>query len=98
MLNGADDNNNFSEGAINLSPPLESVEDFAIITNSMSAQYGRGTGAVVTANQKSGTNKIHGALYEQNRNATLNSNDFFYNRDYQASVAANELAPTASFL
>jgi len=81
MLNGADDNNNFSEGAINTSPPLESVEDFAIITNSMSAQYGRGAGAVVTANQKSGTNSFHGALYEQNRNATLNSNDFFYNRD-----------------
>jgi hypothetical protein len=81
MLNGADDNNNFSEGAIGTSPPLESVEDFAIVTNSMSAQYGRGAGAVVTANQKSGTNTFHGALYEQNRNATLNSNDFFYNRD-----------------
>ena len=82
MLNGADDNNNFSEGAIGTSPPLESVEDFSIITNSMSAQYGRGAGAVVSANQKSGTNAFHGALYEQNRNATLNANDFFYNRDF----------------
>lgn len=81
LLNGADDNNNFSEGALNTNPPLESVEDFTIITNSMSAQYGRGMGAVVSANQKSGTNKFHGVLYEQNRNATLNANDFFYNRD-----------------
>lgn len=81
LLNGADDNNNFSEGAINIDPPLESVGDFAIITNSMSAQYGRGAGAVVSANQKSGTNRFHGALYEQNRNATLNSNDFFFNRE-----------------
>jgi outer membrane receptor protein involved in Fe transport len=81
MLNGAEDNNNFSAGAININPPLESVEDFAIITNSMSAQYGRGAGALVTASQKSGTNKFHGVLYEQNRNATLNANDFFYNRD-----------------
>jgi hypothetical protein len=81
LLNGADDNNNFSEGALNTNPPLESVEDFSIITNSMSAQYGRGAGAVVSANQKSGTNKFHGVLYEQNRNATLNANDFFYNRD-----------------
>jgi Carboxypeptidase regulatory-like domain/TonB dependent receptor len=80
MLNGAEDNNNFSAGALNINPPLESVEDFAIITNSMGAQYGRGMGAVVSANQKSGTNKFHGALYEQNRNATLNANDFFYNR------------------
>ena len=81
LLNGADDNNNFSEGAINLDPPLESVGDFAIITNSMSAQYGRGAGAVVSANQKSGTNRFHGAVYEQNRNASLNSNDFFFNRE-----------------
>lgn len=81
MLNGAEDNNNFSAGALNINPPLESVEDFALITNVMSAQYGRGMGAVVSANQKSGSNKFHGVAYEQNRNATLNANDFFYNRD-----------------
>src|SRR6266403_2530088 len=81
MLNGAEDNNNFSAGAININPPLESGEDFSILTNSMGAQYGRGAGAVVSANQKSGTNKFHGALYEQNRNASLNANNFFYNRD-----------------
>jgi carboxypeptidase family protein/TonB-dependent receptor-like protein len=85
MLNGAEDNNNFSAGAININPPLESVEDFTILTNSMGAQYGRGAGALVTANQKSGSNKFHGVLYEQNRNATLNANDFFYNRDLGAS-------------
>ncbi len=98
LLNGADDNNNFSEGAINTSPLLESIEDFAIITNSMSAQYGRGAGAVVTANQKSGTNQFHGALYEQNRNATLNANDFFYNRAYGASVKAHQADPTNPIL
>ena len=81
MLNGAEDNNNFSAGALNINPPLESVEDFALITNVMGAQYGRGMGAVVSANQKSGSNKLHGVVYEQNRNATLNANDFFYNRE-----------------
>ena len=85
MLNGAEDNNNFSAGALNINPPLESVEDFALITNVMGAQYGRGMGAVVSANQKSGSNKFHGVLYEQNRNATLNANDFFYNRDLGSS-------------
>jgi len=44
LLNGADDNDNFSEGAVNIHPPLESVEDFSILTNSMGAQYGRGCG------------------------------------------------------
>jgi hypothetical protein len=82
LLNGADDNDNFSEGAVNIHPPLESVQDFSILTNSMGAQYGRGAGAVVSANQKSGTNKFHGAIYEFNRNASLNANDFFYDRDF----------------
>src|SRR2546429_465164 len=67
MLNGAEDNNNFSAGAININPPLESVEDFAILTNSMGAQYGRGAGALVTANQKSGTNGFHGVRSEERR-------------------------------
>jgi Carboxypeptidase regulatory-like domain/TonB dependent receptor len=81
LLNGADDNDNFSEGAINIHPPLESVQDFTIKTNSMSAEYGRGAGAVVSANQKTGSNRFHGVAYEFNRNATLNANDFFYDRD-----------------
>jgi hypothetical protein len=81
LLNGADDNDNFGEGAINIHPPLESVQDFSVKTNSMSAEYGRGAGAVVSANQVSGTNKFHGAVYEFNRNASLNAEDFFSNRD-----------------
>jgi len=80
LLNGADNNDNFSEGSINIHPPLESVQDFSILTNSMSAEYGRGIGAVVSANQKSGTNQFHGAIYEYNRNDALNANDFFSNR------------------
>jgi hypothetical protein len=80
LLNGGDNNDNFSEGAINTHPPLESVADFSILTNNMSAQYGRGAGAVVTVNQKSGTNKFHGAIYEQNRNDLFNANDFFSNK------------------
>jgi hypothetical protein len=94
MLNGAEDNNNFSAGAININPPLESVEDFTILTNSMGAQYGRGAGALVSANQKSGSNRFHGVAYEQNRNATLNSNDFFYNRDYGAALGTSAPLPS----
>jgi len=81
LLNGGDDNDNFSEGAVNIRPPLESVQDFSIKTNSMTAEYGRGGGALVTVNQTSGTNKFHGALYEFNRNALLNANGYFYDRD-----------------
>jgi hypothetical protein len=79
LLNGADNNDNFSEGGFNVTPPLESVDNFTLLTNSMSAQYGRGGGATVTTVQKSGTNHFHGALYEFNRNTDFNANDFFSN-------------------
>ena len=80
LMNGGEDNDNFSEGSINIRPPLDSIQDFSVLTNSMSAQYGRGTGAIVSANQKSGTNKFHGSAYEFNRNALLNANSFFYDK------------------
>jgi hypothetical protein len=80
MLNGADNNDNFSEGSYNISPPLESVSEFTVLTNNMSAQYGHASGALVSTIQKSGTNRYHGAAYEFNRNTDFNANDFFSNR------------------
>ena len=80
MLNGADNNDNFAEGSHNITPPLESVAEFTMLTNNMSAEYGHAAGALVSAIQKSGTNKFHGALYEFNRNTDFNAADFFSNR------------------
>jgi len=81
MLNGADNNDNFSEGSYNIQPPLESVAEFTVLTNNMSAQYGHASGALVSTIQKSGTNNFHGAVYEFNRNTDFNASDFFANRD-----------------
>ena len=81
LLNGADNNDNFGEGSFNITPPLESVGEFSILTNSFSAEYGRGAGAIVSAVQKSGTNSLHGSIYEFHRDRSISSNDFFSNRD-----------------
>ncbi len=83
LLNGADNNDNFGEGGFNITPPLESVGEFSVLTNQFSAQYGRGAGAIVSAVQKSGTNSFHGAAYEFHRDRTISSNDFFSNRTGQ---------------
>ncbi len=80
MLNGADNNDNFSEGSFNVQPPLESVNEFTVLTNNMSAQYGHASGALVSAIQKSGTNGFHGVAYEFNRNTAFNASTFFDNR------------------
>jgi hypothetical protein len=46
----------------------------------MSAQFGHASGALVSAIQKSGTNKFHGVAYEFNRNTDFNASTFFDNR------------------
>jgi hypothetical protein len=89
LLNGADNNDNFGEGQHNISPPVESVSEVTVITNSMSAQYGRSAGAVISAVQKAGGNKYHGVLYEFNRNRALEANDFLDKRTGAANPVFN---------
>jgi hypothetical protein len=80
MLNGADNNDNFSEGSYNVEPPLESVAEFTVLTNNFGSQYGHASGALISTIQKSGTNQFHGAAYEFNRNTDFNASTFFDNR------------------
>ncbi len=62
-------------------PPLASVEEFKLITNSMSAEYGGTTGGLFAMVSRSGTNNFHGELFEFLRNSALNATDFFTNRN-----------------
>jgi Carboxypeptidase regulatory-like domain/TonB dependent receptor-like, beta-barrel len=54
-------------------PNPDALQEFRIETNNFAAQYGRMSGAVVTAVTKSGTNQFHGSLFEFNRNTALNA-------------------------
>lgn len=54
-------------------PNPDALEEFRVETNNFSAQYGRMSGAVITAITKSGTNNWHGSLFEFNRNTDLNA-------------------------
>lgn len=54
-------------------PNPDALQEFRVETSDFSAQYGRMSGAVVTAITKSGTNQIHGSLFEFNRNTDLNA-------------------------
>ncbi len=61
-------------------PPLASVEEFKLITNSMSAEYGGTTGGLFAIVSRTGTNNFHGEVFEFLRNNALNSADFFTNQ------------------
>ena len=60
-------------------PSVEGVEEFRIQTNSYSAEYGRSGGGVLTIATKSGTNTLHGSLFEFVRNSKLDANNWFAN-------------------
>ena len=72
----------FLDGGINMTglrnygnplPNPDALEEFRVETNNFAAQYGRMSGAVVTAVTRSGTNKFHGSLFEFVRNTDFNA-------------------------
>src|ERR1044072_8438934 len=63
-------------GNVSESGPLNSVQEFRIITSNFSAEYGRATGGIVNVTTRAGSNDFHGTLFEFNRASALASNDF----------------------
>ena len=61
--------------------PLDSVQEYRVVTNNFDAQYGRAAGGVVNVSTKSGSNNVHGSLWEFNRLAAYTANT--YNNDAQ---------------
>jgi len=62
-------------GIVSISP--DAVQEFRVVTNNFSAQYGRQGGFVTDTVLKSGTNQLHGSAFEYNRNTATTGNDFF---------------------
>ncbi len=59
---------------------LDSIQEFRVVTTTANADQGRSSGAQVSLVTKSGSNDIHGSLYEYHRNTVTAANDFFNNR------------------
>ncbi|HEY3838270.1 MAG TPA: carboxypeptidase-like regulatory domain-containing protein, partial [Bryobacteraceae bacterium] len=65
---------------VSLFPSPDAIEEFKMQTNSYAAEFGRAGGGIVNMVIKSGSNQLHGVLYEFLRNSQLDANDFFSNR------------------
>src|SRR5262245_60414290 len=65
---------------VNINPTVDAVQEFKVMTNTMSSEYGFTLGGVVNLVTKSGTNKLHGTLYEFFRNNSLDANSWANNR------------------
>ena len=95
-VNGArEDSNNFLlDGVYNVDPklntfgvrpPVDAIREFETLTSTYDAAFGRSGGAQVNVVLKSGTNELHGSVYEFHRNGALDAKNFF--------APANERAP-----
>jgi hypothetical protein len=56
---------------------LDAISEFRVLQNNYSAEYGRGSGTIVSIVSKSGTNEFHGSAFEFLRNDKLNARNFF---------------------
>jgi hypothetical protein len=90
-VNGSSAQNNsyFIDGMVNrnlwlstliMVPTIDSIQEMRVLTSNYSAEYGQAAGAITLVQTKSGSNDLHGSLYEFLRNSKLDANTFFNNR------------------
>src|SRR5271170_1991689 len=76
LIDGA---NNFNgvDGGFVLKPPVDAISEFRIITHNANAEFGNALGSTTNIVTRSGTNQIHGTLWEFLRNDDLDANNYF---------------------
>ncbi len=99
ILDGVDNNVNvddFMNGAsYNVRPPPDALAEFKIDTADYSAEFGHSAGAVVSASIKSGSNHIHGDVWEYVRNTALDATD--WNAKTVPTYHQNQFGATLGF-
>jgi hypothetical protein len=81
LIDGVDNNayGTSNQGFSNqvMQPPPDAVAEFKVVTNNMSAEYGRSAGATINVAYASGTNRFRGSAWEFVRDTSLNATGFF---------------------
>jgi hypothetical protein len=89
FLDGAPINISQSNSTV-LIPTQDAVQEFRIVSNAVNAEFGKFQGGVVNLTTKSGSNSLHGGIYEYFRNNVLNANNFFNNQTGQKRPPWNQ--------
>ena len=77
------DNNEYTFNTVIIAPSVEQVREFKVLSGVFSAEFGRGAGVVSVAT-KSGSNLLHGTVFEYLRNDTFDARNFFVRKVPQA--------------
>ena len=75
LLDGVD-NNFTSDDLVSYQPNPDAIEEFKLITNNASAEFGNFQGGIINVVIKSGTNQFHGNVFEYFRNDKLNADNW----------------------
>ncbi len=78
-LTGIEQNGGITD--VKYQPTVDVIEEFKVQTNFFSAEYGNTGGTIINIVSKSGTNDLHGVGYYFRRDAALNANDWFSNKN-----------------
>ncbi len=76
LLDG-NDNNELTAGGIAILPSIDAIQEFKVLTYNYSAEWGTRAGPTVLVTTKSGSNQIHGSLFEFFRNTKLDARSYF---------------------
>ncbi len=76
LLDGVD-NNELTSGGIGILPSIDALQEFKVLSYIFSAEYGTRAGPAVLLTTKSGTNQLHGSVFEFFRNTSLDARSYF---------------------
>ena len=93
LIDGA---NNFNgvDGGFVLKPPVDAISEFRIITHSADAEFGNALGSTTNIITRSGTNHVHGTLWEFLRNDVVDANNYFYSGSSKEPLKQNQFGAT----
>jgi Carboxypeptidase regulatory-like domain/TonB-dependent Receptor Plug Domain len=98
IMDGVDNNVNvvdfFNGASYVVRPPPDALAEFKVQTGAYSSEFGHSAGAVVNASIKSGTNNIHGSLWEYVRNDAFDVREFFQGSSPIAKYRQNQFGAT----
>jgi hypothetical protein len=76
LLDGSIWNNVFYNTGLNF-PPRLALQEVSVLLNNYKAQYGRNSGSIFNAITRSGSDQIHGSVWEYLQNQVFNASDYF---------------------
>jgi len=80
-INGISNVDTGSNGSVNVTLSLDSIQEFKMLTGVYQAEYGRSMGAQINVVTKTGSSDLHGSAYWFHRHDDLNANSWINNRN-----------------